>query len=299
MIGIARFALKSPFHAFTIVGLLAVLSLIIPFVSLLSGAIVSLIILTQGLHSGLKIIVLSIIATSAMTWLSMGSPIHGLMVGIVQWLPMVILAELLRRTQSMSYVILVSIAMGVVAVLLQFALWPDLELFWRNLIEEIFSQSQQSAQYEELKPAIDQIVHWALVVFIAAMVATYVSTLMFGRWFQAKLVESDGYQKEFYEIKLGRTSAIVSIVIIAASLFYPEDWLVASAIVVAAGFLFQGLAVIHVRVSRTNKKGFFIGLFYFLMFVFPQVVGFTTVVGIIDNWFNYRSRGDNTPKHID
>jgi len=298
MLAIARHALKSPFHAFTVVGLLAVLSLIIPFVSLLSGAIVSLLILTQGFQSGLRVVVLTVLGLSLMTWLSTGTPLVGLMIGVVQWLPMIVLAEVLRRTQSFSMVIIVGMVLGSIAVLLQFYLWPDLDLFWRSTIEEMFNQSEQGDQYTALQPAIEQIVHWMLLLFVAAMISTYVSTLMIGRWFQAKLLESDGYKKEFYEIKLGKTSALISALIILASGFAGLDWLIGVAIVLASGFLFQGLAVVHERMNRSARKGLLNGLFYLLLFVFPHAVALTAGVGIIDNWLNFR-KGGQKPQHID
>ncbi len=297
MIAIARHALKSQFHAFTVVGILAVFSLILPFVSLLSGAIVSLLILTQGFKSGVRVVVLSVLALSVMTWVSTGTPLIGLMIGLVQWLPMVVLAEVLRRTQSFSFVIVVSMVMGSFAVMLQFLIWPDLDQFWRNMLEQMFSQSEQSTQFESLRPIMEQMIHWMVLMFMAAMVTTFIATLMIGRWFQAKLIESDGYKKEFYEIKLGTSSALIGALIIVASALAQVDWLIAVAIVVGAGFLFQGLAVVHARINQSKKKGLLNGLFYFLMFVFPHVVALTAVIGIIDNWTNFRKGIEQPEAH--
>lgn len=292
MVGIARHALKSPFHALTVVGLLAVLSLIFPFVSLLSGAIVSLIILTQGLKSGLRVIVLSVIATSAMTWLTMGSPMVGIMVGLVQWLPMVVLAELLRKTQSLSVVILFSLVLGVIAASMQFFFWPDLGLLWQDMVKQFLIESNQAARYDELSLAIEQLVQLFLVFIVGVMVSTYISTLMFGRWLQAKLVDSPGYNKEFYGIKLGKKAGLIAVLAVAVSAVVATDYLVAVAIVIGSGFLFQGLAVVHVRANRSSRKVLFIVLFYFLLLVFPHVVALTTFVGIIDNWFDFRGKSD-------
>ena len=298
MLGIARHTLKSPFHAFTVVGLLAVVSLIIPFVSLLSGAIVSLLILTQGFQSGVKVVALTVLGLSVMTWVSAGSPLIGMMIGLVQWLPVMVLAEVLRRTQSFSLVIIASMVLGSIAVILQFMLWPELGQFLRDMIVEMFDQSQQSEHYAAMQTAVEQIVQWMVLLFVAAMVSTYVVTLMIGRWFQAKLIESDGYKKEFYSIKLGKTTALISLLIMLLSSFANLDWLIAVAVVLASGFLFQGLAVAHQRMNRSAKKGLLNGLFYFLLFVFPQAVALTAGVGIIDNWLNLR-KGEQSPQHID
>lgn len=296
MVGLARYALKSPLHAFSIVGLLAVASLIVPFISFLSGAFVSLIILTQGLQSGLKVIVWSVIATSIMTWVSWGSPLIGLTVGLVQWLPMVVLAELLRRTQSLSMVIIVGMALAIVAVVVQFMLWPNLDQFWKAWFEEVIKQSDQPAAFAELKPMMNQFIHWMVLFFIAAMYSSYIATLMLGRWFQAKIVGSDGYKKEFYAIFMGKPSALIGLLLIALSILFKQDILVAIALVVAAGFIYQGLAVVHVKLAST--KPFFIGLYYFLLFLLPQIVALTALLGIIDNWFQFRDSGGKTPKSV-
>lgn len=298
MIGIARHALKSPFHAFTVVGVLAVVSLIIPFVSLLSGAIVSLLILAQGFQAGVRVVALTVLGLSGMTWLSAGTPLVGLMIGIVQWLPMVVLAEVLRRTQSFGLVIIISMVLGSIAVLLQFYLWPELDQFWHSMIAEMFNQSQHGEEYASMQAVIEKIIHWTVLLFVAAMVFTYISTLMIGRWLQAKLVDSEGYKKEFYGIKLGKSSALMSTVVIATSFFAGLDWLIAVAVVLASGFLFQGLAVVHERMNRFAKKGLLKGLFYLLLLVFPHAVALTAGVGIIDNWLNFR-KGEQSPQHID
>jgi hypothetical protein len=120
MLAIARYALKGPMHAATVAGILAVLSLFIPLLSILSGAIVSLIILTQGLVSGTRVILVSIVGITAISYMLTQSLIMGLSIGLVQWLPVMILAEVLRRTRSVSFTLVAGMGLAMLAVVLQF-----------------------------------------------------------------------------------------------------------------------------------------------------------------------------------
>ena len=92
MLALARFTLKGPYQAATVVGLLAVLAVFIPLMMqgsfpgvllgsmcmLLSCVLVGLIILTQGSTSGLQPIGVSIIGISLVAWFLVGAPMLGL-----------------------------------------------------------------------------------------------------------------------------------------------------------------------------------------------------------------------------
>ena len=144
MLALARYALKSPYHAATVVGILAILSLFIPLISILSGAVVGLIILTQGLVSGTRVILISVVGITVVVYLITGSPIYGGMIGLVQWLPMMVLAEILRRTASLSFTLLVGMGLALVGVMVQFALWPDSKELWLQFMLQFFAQSDSA-----------------------------------------------------------------------------------------------------------------------------------------------------------
>jgi hypothetical protein len=297
MLAIARYALKSPFHAATVVGILAILSLFIPLVSILSGAIVGLIILTQGIVSGTRAIVVAIVGISVITYLLTQSPEWGIVFGLVQWLPMMIMAEVLRRSGSLSLTLVVGLVLALLAVVGQYLMWPDSEKAWMQIFTQLFQGAENSdIDFELFKQSLQVMVHWMILMLVAAMYCIFIGTLLWSRSLQARLAGSnDAYRKEFYAIRLGKTVAAVGLLLILGALLLKQDWLMAMAIVLLATFLYQGLAIVHSWSKTKGSSAWLVGL-YVLMVIFPQVVGLTALLGIIDNWTDFRSKIKSVPE---
>ncbi len=290
MIAIARYALKGPYHAATVAGVLAILSLFIPLVSVVSGAIVGLIILTQGLASGTRVILISIAGITVIIYLVTKSPLHGITIGLVQWLPMVVLAEVLRRSSSLSFTLVAGMVLALLAVAVQFILWPDTEQLWYQVLSQAFSGLQSpGVDAEKLELMVRNIAHWMTVLLAAVMYSTFVATLLVSRWVQARLTESDGYRREFYSIRLGQMAAGATLAVSVAAMWVQQDWLTAMAMVMLSAFLYQGLAIVH-SWSKQHRKSIFLFVLYAVMIVFPQAVAGTALLGIVDNWMDFRAR---------
>jgi len=291
MLALARYALKSPFHAATIVGLLAVLSLFVPLVSILSGAVVGLIILTQGIAAGTRALLISLVGITVVSYLVTQSPMLGITIGLVQWIPMVLLAEVLRRSRSLSVTLVIGMFVALVVVAAQYLLWPDIDKMWAGYLQQMFAGAEQQAGLDgdQLQQAIAQLVHMMTLVLVAVMYSTFIGTLMAARWFQARLTESEGFRDEFYALKLGKGAAVATLLVIGASFIVSQDWLYAMLMVMLMTFLYQGLAVVH-RWSRDKRQKGWLVLLYILMVIFPQVLAAMAMLGIIDNWVDFRSK---------
>ena len=141
MLTLARYTLKGPYHAAAVVAVLAILSVFAPlgmgapllgamlamFLTYSAGSLVGLIILTQGVKSGLKAILASVLAITAVAAIVIQAPELGISIGLVQWLPVVILAQTLRSTNSLALTLLAGLVPAAIAIGFQFLFWPDLE----------------------------------------------------------------------------------------------------------------------------------------------------------------------------
>ncbi|MFA9420211.1 MAG: hypothetical protein ACERLB_08685 [Gammaproteobacteria bacterium] len=304
MLALARFTLKGQYHAAAVVGILAIAAVFFPLVAgnafisamvttvliVMSGALVGLIILTQGTLSGLKAIVVSVIGISAVTAVVLKAPALGLSIALAQWLPIVILAHTLKTTKSLSLMILSGAMLAVGFVAAQFYLWPGLEQAWLTTIRLSLEQMPDNPAYnsEVVRENIQLLVHWMVMLIVSVMYMLFVSILLLSRWLQAKITVSDGYSKEFKAIVLGKPAALVAVAVLASSFWLGQDWIFSMALVVMAAFLYQGLSIVHSRVARSKYRAVIIGIFYALLLIFPQVVAVTSVVGIIDNWWVFR-----------
>ena len=300
MLAIARYAVKGPMHAATVAGILAVLSLFIPLLSILSGAIVSLIILTQGMVSGTRVILVSIVGITAISYMLTQSLIMGLSIGLVQWLPVMVLAEVLRRTRSISFTLVVGMGLAMLAVILQFVLWPGAEAALMEILRLMFQDMQQQPGIEmaQLETVLQNVVHSMTILMIAVMFFIFAVSLLIGRWYQSRLSESSGFRAEFYAIRFGKGIAVLALILGVASMLLQQNWLTALLMVVALTFLFQGLAVVHSWSKHYNKSAL-LGLLYMLMIIFPQVAGVTAMLGVVDNWTDFRAKLKSVPVNTD
>ncbi|MGK0399152.1 MAG: hypothetical protein ACJA0I_001452, partial [Gammaproteobacteria bacterium] len=150
MLALAKYALKGPYQAATLVGLLAIVAVVLPLMggspfatmiitgalTLFSGALVGLVILTQGSRSGLKAVVVSIVGITVVATIALEAPMIGISIGLAQWLPIVILAQVLRSTNSLVMMMLTGLVLALFAVVLQLLIWPELEADWLFMIEQ-------------------------------------------------------------------------------------------------------------------------------------------------------------------
>ena len=305
MLALARLTLRSPYHAATVVGLLAVLAVFIPSLvpaasfgvvfgatcMILSCILVGLIILTQGTVSGLQAIGVAIAGITLVGWISIGRPELGLWTALVQWTPIILLAQTLRSTNSLALTLLLGLALGAIGVAAQYLVWTDLEREWLALAMQ---------RMEQVQPLDQQAVERNLQLvrlFVLALVATayllFIVVVLIARYLQAGLAGSKGFAEEFRALSLGKPAAAVALVLMLASFWVQQAWLGSLVFMIVLAFMFQGIAVVHAKLAPRRQSGIWLGLFYALLLIFPQVVALTAITGMIDNWIVFR-RGPAT-----
>jgi hypothetical protein len=302
MLALARFTLKGPYQAALVVGLLAVLAVFIPpmisnsifgvlvasLCMLLSCTLVGLIILTQGSVSGLKAIGVSMLGITLVAWVVINAPELGLWTGLVQWLPIILLAQTLRTSKSLAMTMLLGLLLGTIAIAAQY-------LVWGNLETEMISQTiQRMGQEEQLQAELVERNIQLVRLFVLAMVAMayllFMLIVMIARWMQASLAGSKGFGQEFHALSLGKPAAAVALGMMLLSFWGQQVWLSSLAFLVVIAFMFQGIAVVHSKITSRKQARLLFGLFYMLLLVFPQVVALTAIIGVIDNWLVFRKK---------
>jgi len=300
MLALARFTLKGPYQAALVVGLLAVLAVLIPpmvpstvfgvlvasLSMLLSCTLVGLIILTQGSVSGLKAIGVSMLGITLVAWALINAPELGLWTGLVQWLPIILLAQTLRTSNSLALTMLLGLLLGVIAIAAQYLVWGDLEAeMIAQTIQRMGSTDHLDAQLVERNI---QLVRLFVLAMVAMAYLLFMLIVMIARWMQASLAESAGFGQEFRALTLGKPAAAVALGLVLVSIWVAQTWLSSLAFLVVIAFMFQGVAVVHSKVARHKQAWLLLGLFYALLLVFPQAVALTAITGVIDNWLVFR-----------
>jgi hypothetical protein len=307
MLALARFTLKGPYQAALVVGLLAVLAVFIPpfvgftyeslafaiAVTLVATIMVGLIILTQGSTSGLKAIGVSVLGVTLVAWVVLNSPEQGIMIALGYWLPVVILAQTLRSTNSLALTLLTGVGVGIIGIAAQYLFWTDLESSFISQI--VLSRGgEENLTQEEVEHILlsVRLMGWLTV---SSLYLLFVLIVFVARWLQARLVKSDGFGKEFRSLVLGKPAAVITMVIVPLGFLVDQQWIISLAFLMAMAFMFQGIAVVHARLATRKQPLFFFVLFYLLLIFMAQITAtLTSITGMIDNWLVFRRKPEES-----
>ena len=303
MLALARYTLKGPYQAALVVGLLAVLAVFVPpllgyafpglllaiLFNLLATVLVGLIILTQGSASGLKAIVISVLGVSLVAWIVLKSPNEGISMALVQWLPVVILAQVLRSSKSLALMLIVGVCIGLFGIAVQYMVWGDLAADW---LAQLSQHNQEAGRLkdEEIQ-AIGLSLQLMMHILVPCIFVLSTLVVLMARWIQAKLATSNGFGKEFQALALGKSTAMVGLLTVVLFFTASQPWMISLALLIVMAFMFQGIAVVHNRLKMKRRPLALFVLFYSLLVVTWTITGIlTSIAGMIDNWLDFRNK---------
>ncbi len=296
MRALASYIMRGRLHAIAAaVGFMG-LSLIFPLFSYISAATVALVALRLGWRETFVVTGGALLATAAVTGIALGDPGVGASFALVVWAPIMVLALVLRQTLSLPITLAVAASLGALGVLAVYIGIDDPAGWWRDsVIKVIQTQVIDSAgldaeQAETWRAALDRMASVMTGIVVAWFVLSSVLSLLLARWWQALLYNPGGFRKEFYQLRLGKTLAVIALAVMSVSLL-PLDKVAAISkdivIVLVLLYMLQGLAVVHAAVAvRRISAGWLVAL-YFVLLVVPMAVA---IAGLLDTWVELRNR---------
>ena len=295
MIALARLIMAGPSKAALVVAATAILAVIMPPFAWISGGGIALTVLHLGPQRGMQLMGLSGLAMMLLGWFILGSPVLAFGMIIVLWLPVWLAAVVLYRTVSLSLALQLIAGMALMVVLVLQWAYPDFQFMmsqeFASIIQPLIDQQPNEQARQELVVALDTVLPLLPGLLAIGMMLGAVLSLLLGRGWQAALYNPGGFSKEFNELKLGRTPAIASVVLLLVALLSGNMLAAMLTMVAMALYLVQGLAIIHgVMALKQINKVWLVGL-YFVIFILPHLVILpVSVVGLTDAWINYRQR---------
>ena len=207
---------------------------------------------------------------------------------LAKYLPIFLLATVWRITVSLPLMLYASALLGSVCVLLTQQTVGYLAA--TQLLQQHFDVLYQGAQ---TSPDVDKEV-WSYLIKLIPMgvFLSFLSSLLFARWLQARLFYPDGFAKEFYGYRIEKSFAVVASVLTACILLVNMPvWAEATVLVWLSLPGLAGVALVHAWVQAKNKSVFWLVGFYaswlFAMQVLPPVL---LAMGLLDSFYNWRHR---------
>ncbi len=296
MKGLASFVMRGPSQAVMVTTVLAMLSLILPLLGILSAAAVGLITLRQGASAGLKISLFATIACGAMMGVVFGNPLPALGFLLLQWLPLCLLGVMLRSNRSLSLTLQTALAFGVLAIVAQYLMFGDPAAQWKEQLQPLAEQFEQAGLFDSIQSGevVERMAGWMAGVIAAGIFLQLAFSLFLARWWQALLFHPGGFREEFHSFRLQKAFAVLGIPVLVVLLVpaeqTPELARYLGLLLMAILFL-QGLAVAHGSLAgRSSGRLWLVGLYFLLIVLMPQFVMVLTTIGLMDIWVDFRVR---------
>lgn len=290
----------------------AVLSLVIPPLSHLSGATIGLVTLRNGPREGLFLMLalgLLMAVIGAMSSLE-GGLVQAYVIGMMLLsVPVLIAAIILRLTRSLGQTLTAIALMVALLVLLVNALLGDTAAWWRAVLDSVMAPMLSEAQLtaQEADQMLSGMARMMTGLVAAVLLYSTMINLSLARWLQAMLYNPGGFQQEFHALFIEKRVAIVAALIGAAGMIFAAQGGISQdlMILVVALFSIHGLALVHGVVGITGMgRGWLIALYIGLLIVPPHIAMMLAMIGYIDSWADIRGRlrkkhGANRPPKSD
>ncbi|GMQ83315.1 MAG: hypothetical protein BMS9Abin06_0048 [Gammaproteobacteria bacterium] len=303
MRALAGLIVAGPLQAVLVIALCTVLSFLAPpLTSILSyggAAALALYSLYKGARSGALVLLGAALVTGLLTGLLMQHGMAVVVTSLLLWVPVWLVAVVLRETRSPAMAMLVSSGLAMAGVLLVFMVFGDPGQWWLEHLQSLIDSvaAQQQVDTAPLSEFAAQVAPFMTGAMAAGLSFAALTCLFLGRWWQSLLVKPGALRNEFYALRLNRLLSLLGLAIVAlAALDFGVVSVLALqwALVVTVLFLFVGLAVLHATLANLKvARGWLIAV-YVLMSLLPQALLLVVATGMLDPWLDLRRRTAKT-----
>lgn len=291
---LASFVMRGRSQAVMAATILAVLSLTLAPLGILSAAVVGLVTLREGPRPGIFVAFMATAACGLLAILTVGNMAPALGFLALLWLPAWFLGAVLRTTRSLALAVQGALFLGLALIVVYYLQFPDPVAEWTRLLEpfsQTFVDSKliEASQREEL---VQGMARWMTGIFAAVYYLQLVAALLFARWWQAMLYNPGGFRQEFHRLSMQRWVAYLGLLILALA-FTADDGLMVKyvAVLLMAAYFIQGLAVIHASVAKSGSNpGWLIAMYVLLLLAAPYMIPVLVIAGFADGLFDFRAR---------
>lgn len=269
------------------------ITMLLPGLATLSGAILVLLVLQQDLRGAIVAMAFASLVVVVVAFVSGSSPLLTSIGLAFFWLPILVLAAIMRSTRSLALTLQLSVIVVLAGICAFFALINDPVGFWQATIES--TPILQGLQLQEWKNAVganaEQFAGMMTTMFAIGFWFGLVIVVLLGYWVYQQLPNKTAEFGRFCDLNFGRVIAFLLVVTSVVGFAINAIWIQSIAFVMFAVFWLQGAAMVH----WLHSSGFVPVIAVFavyaltivlLEYMFPALA----VLGYTDAWFRYRRR---------
>jgi hypothetical protein len=290
---LAAYIMRGRLEAILLASTLAMLSLILAPLSIFSSGAIALVTLRKGAYEGLIILAISSLAAGVLATLIQVPYTFILLYVLVLWLPIWLIATVLRVGRHISLAVEIAVLIGVVGVVAYYLFNTDPAAMWKQVMPRMVPPN---APIEDVQKMIDLMAPYMTGIAAAGAVSGMLLGLCLGRWWQALLYNPGGFKQEFLQLRVQPRLAlicigIIGIAVVSSGKMSEIAW--NTTILMFVLYTFIGTAVLHTVFSRMKIGKYAVPMFYITLFLIPHSLLPVALVGFGDTWLELRKRNLN------
>jgi hypothetical protein len=289
---LADFTMQSRLRAIVAIGGLGALGVLFPPVAILAGGLVALVALRLGVGQAVLVAAFGTLMLSGIMLLLLRIPPEvGILSGLVQWLPVAALGEVLRRTISWRTTLaLAALVVGLMVILARLFV-SDLEAMWIRFGTEVLIPLTNGDPSPQMLQTLSTIAPFMTGLLAGMFMASLIFSLIVGRYWQALLYNPGAFGPEFQTLQLGPKLGIATVFLAVGGQFLATPLALELAFLLGVLFFLQGIAVMHglTRIQGLNPF-WLVGLYVLMVIALPQMFLMLAALGAVDSIANFRER---------
>ena len=296
---IGNYLLRGNFQAITAITLSSLLSFLLqPFAFLISGSVIGLITLRKGINRTLQALVASFLILQVF-FMILSIPLYvSTIFLLIVWLPVFLLSSILRLTENQGVLILSSGSITIALTIISYLLIGDVSAWWEQYLTKVFEATVPSPQIDVYKAMLASNSNLIQFMIFAGYTLNMTIGVLFARWWQSRLFNPGGFQKEFYELNIPVIILPVFIIIGILALIVNQPWqLMYRDILLLLTFMYliQGISFVHRTVYKLKLSVSWLVFLYGLLIFLPQMGLIIACLGIVDVFSNWKNK-KNLPR---
>ena len=275
---------------------LALISLLLPPISIVSSAAVALVTLRRGAYEGLFVLLCSSAAAATLGLLLLGGYQFALIYGLVLWLPVWVISMVLREGRYLTLAVEIAVLIGALGVVFFYLYQDEPAAMWQALLVQMVKpmiEAPAETSITNIEQSLAVFAHYMTGIVAAGTVYSLLFGLFLGRWWQATLYNPGGFRQEYLSLNTHPWLAIASMAVIViawlgSGVVSEVAWNITILLFVL--YTFIGAAVLH-RILAGMKSGrFWVPMFYLTLLMIPHAMLPVALIGLSDAWLNLRNK---------
>lgn len=268
---------------------------LIPFLSYFANGVIALCTLRMGPKEGIKVVLATTVLFTLLAGLLLDKLHYAGLFLLSNWVPVLVVSLVLGYTRSLALALLTASGLGIMFVIGTYLFMADPALVWQEVVSPFMAllaeQPGWTLSATETQSLIVDLSGVMTGFLAAGLSLNAMLGLLLGRAWQAELYNPGGFASEFTELQLGKPAALVAVFIMAITalpLGGMSELMQNLVPVVLVVFVVQALSVVHSIIRQKQMQSFWLVAVYILIVVLPQILAFLAVLGVLEQWFNFR-----------